>query len=551
MRGKTRLMIVSAIAPLALVATACGGGGGESPGTESSGGGTGGEISIRSCTPQNPLIPANTNEVCGGNVLDAVDAKLIHYNADTAAPELDIAQSIDTTDNQNFTVKLNPGYKFQDGTEVTAKSFVDAWNWAAYGPNGNLNAYFFTPFEGYTDVQCGTTAEGDSDCKNKPPKAKTMSGLKVVDDHTFTIKTSEKVSNLPVRLGYTVFAPLPDSFFKDPKAFAQKPIGAGPFKVDSISDTEMVLSKFADYSGKNKPNVDKVTFRIYNDDGSAGYNDVVANNLDITDLIPTDRMTGDLYKQELPDRNGIRDTGVIAVNSFSPIDPNWKDIRMREAVSMAIDRDLINKQIFNGTRPPLDGWVSPVVDGFKAGACGDNCKYNPDQAKKLYAEAGGYKNGPLTIAVNGDGGHKPWADAACNSIKNTLGLDCVTKVYPTFAALRTAIGKREVSGLFRSGWQMDYPSIENFLAPIYGTGAGSNDTGYSNKEFDAKLAEAAAASSSDEANQKYQEAEGILAKDFPTMPMWSYSNAFGWSDRVTDVKMTPFSTFDLSAVKVK
>ncbi|GAA3639715.1 ABC transporter substrate-binding protein [Microlunatus ginsengisoli] len=544
-------MIVSAIAPLALVASACGGGGGESPGTESSGGGTGGEISIRSCTPQNPLIPANTNEVCGGNVLDAVDAKLIHYNADTAAPELDIAQSIDTTDNQNFTVKLNPGYKFQDGTEVTAKSFVDAWNWAAYGPNGNLNAYFFTPFEGYTDVQCGTTAEGDSDCKNKPPKAKTMSGLKVVDDHTFTIKTSEKVSNLPVRLGYTVFAPLPDSFFKDPKAFAQKPIGAGPFKVDSISDTEMVLSKFADYSGKNKPNVDKVTFRIYNDDGSAGYNDVVANNLDITDLIPTDRMTGDLYKQELPDRNGIRDTGVIAVNSFSPIDPNWKDIRMREAVSMAIDRDLINKQIFNGTRPPLDGWVSPVVDGFKAGACGDNCKYNPDQAKKLYAEAGGYKNGPLTIAVNGDGGHKPWADAACNSIKNTLGLDCVTKVYPTFAALRTAIGKREVSGLFRSGWQMDYPSIENFLAPIYGTGAGSNDTGYSNKEFDAKLAEAAAASSSDEANQKYQEAEGILAKDFPTMPMWSYSNAFGWSDRVTDVKMTPFSTFDLSAVKVK
>ena len=72
MRGKTRLMIVSAIAPLALVAAACGGGGGESPGTESSGGATGGEITIRSCTPQNPLIPANTNEVCGGNFLDAV-----------------------------------------------------------------------------------------------------------------------------------------------------------------------------------------------------------------------------------------------------------------------------------------------------------------------------------------------------------------------------------------------------------------------------------------------------------------------------------------------
>ncbi len=90
-----------------------------------------------------------------------------------------------------------------------------------------------------------------------------MSGLKVVDDHTFTIKTTDKVSNLPVRLGYTAFAPLPDSFFSDPKAFGEKPIGAGPFKLDSKTDTEMVVSKFADYSGKYKPNVDKVTFRIY------------------------------------------------------------------------------------------------------------------------------------------------------------------------------------------------------------------------------------------------------------------------------------------------
>ena len=78
-----------------------------------------------------------------------------------------------------------------------------------------------------------------------------MTGLKVVDDTTFTIQTSEAVSNLPVRLGYSAFAPLPDSFFADPKAFEKKPIGAGPFKMDSISNTEFVLSKFADYSGAN------------------------------------------------------------------------------------------------------------------------------------------------------------------------------------------------------------------------------------------------------------------------------------------------------------
>jgi oligopeptide transport system substrate-binding protein len=551
MRRRTGGIALAALTAVTLVASACGGGGGSEPqpGT-SQAGGQGGEIAVRGCTPQNPLIPANTNETCGGNLLDAVIAKLVHYNADTAAPELDIAQSIDTKDNQNFTVKLKPGYKFHDGTEVKAKNFVDAWNWDASGTNGNLNSYFFEPIQGCDDVQCGTNSSGEADCEGKPAKAKEMSGLKVVDDHTFTIKTSEKVSNLPVRLGYTAFAPLPDSFFGDPKAFGEKPIGAGPFKVDTKSDTEIVLSKFADYSGQYKPTVDKVTYRIYND-VSAAYNDVVANNLDFTDEIPTDRLVDDLWKQELPERNGVRDSGTIATNDFSSIDDNWKDIRMRQAVSMAIDRDLINKQIFNGIRPPLDGWVSPVVDGFKAGACGDQCKFNPTEAKKLYEEAGGYKGGPLTITVNGDAGHKPWADAACNSIKNTLGLDCITKVTPDFKTLRDQVNKREIKGLFRDGWQMDYPSIENFLAPLYGTNASSNDIDYSNPKFDAKLKEAAAAPNLDEANKLYQEAEAILGKDFPTMPMWSYQQASGWSDRVTDVKVTPFGWIDLASVKVK
>jgi len=546
------MMALAAATSVSLVATACGGGG--SSGSQQTGGtGTGaggGEIAIHSCTPQNPLIPANTNEVCGGNLLDAITAKLVRYNPDTAAPELDIAQSIETKDNQNFTVKLKPGYKFHDGTEVLAKNFVDAWNWDAYGPNGNLNSYFFEPIQGFADLQCGVDAKGAADCSGKPAKAKTMSGLKVVDDHTFTIKTSGKVSNLPVRLGYTSFAPLPDSFFKDPKAFGEKPVGAGPFKLDSKSDTEMVISKFADYSGATKAQVDKVTFRIYQDDGAA-YNDVVANNLDFMEQIPSDRLTGDLYKSDLPDRTGQRDIGTIATNDFSSIDPNFKDVRMRKAISMAIDRDLINKQIFNGPRPPLTGWVAPAVDGFKAGACGDACKFDPTQAKKLYSEAGGYKNPPLTITVNGDSNHKPWADASCNSIKNTLGLACETKLVPDFKTLRDQVNKREIKGLFRAGWQMDYPSIEDFLAPLYGTKASSNDTDYSNPKFDAKLAEAAAASSPDQANKLYQEAEAILGSDFPTMPMWSYTAVFAWSDRVSDVKVTPFGTPDLTSIKVK
>jgi oligopeptide transport system substrate-binding protein len=220
MRGTTRTVtMVAGIASVALLAAACGGGS-DNPGTSSSasGGKTGGTVTVRGCNPQNPLIPSNTTETCGGNVLDAITAKLVHYNPETAAPENDIADKIESTDNQNFTITLKKGYKFHDGTEVKSKNFVDAWNYAAYGPNAQSSGYFMEPIEGYGDLQCAGK-DSEDPCKGYTPKAKAMTGLVVKDDYTFTVKTTEKVSNLPVRLGYSAFSPLPDSFFNDPKAF--------------------------------------------------------------------------------------------------------------------------------------------------------------------------------------------------------------------------------------------------------------------------------------------------------------------------------------------
>ena len=558
MRGHTRLVSVAALVAVGLLASACTGTPAPTAGGASSPAATGApaeatSISIRGCTPQNPLIGTNTTEVCGGNVLDAVTAKLVHYNSDTAAPELDIAESIETTDSITFTVKLKAGYKFHDGTDVKAKNFVDAWNWAAYGPNAQLNSYFFEPIEGYGDLQCGTApnAEGEEEvnCEAKPPAKDAMSGLAVVDDSTFTIKTSAPTSNLPVRLGYTAFIPQPDAFFADTsegkKTFADAVIGAGPYKLVSKTDTAMELEKFADYSGAYPGAVDKVTFRVYND-LNAAYNDTVANNLDLTDVIPSDMLVADQWKTDLDGRFGTRDTGVIQVLSFSPKDENFKNPDMRRAISMGFDRELITKQVFEGARTPATGWVSPVVDGYKAGQCPD-CTFNPTEAKKLYDAAGGYK-GTMPIGVNGDGGHQVWAEAFCNQLKNNLGMDCAVVATPDFATLRTSIRARELKGLYRGGWQMDYPSIENFLTPIYATGASSNDSDYSNPEFDKLLADAAAAPSNDEANALYQQAEAILGKDNPTIPLWYQQSQFGWSTKIAEVKMTPFSTFDLSSV---
>lgn len=268
MRRSLRVATLAAMATISLVASAC-----SSGGQSSSTGATGGEITVRGCTPQEALIPSNSTESCGHMVLSTVSSQLVHYNTDTAAPENDLAQSIETTDNQNFTIKLKQDRTFHDGTPVKAANFVNAWNYAAYAPNGMQAGHFFEPVDGYQDLQCGASA----DCAAEPAKTDKMSGLQLVDDYTFTVRTSTPVSNLPLRLGYTAFAPLPVSFFADPKAYGSKPIGAGPYKFVSQDASNIVVEKDPSYKGQWAGHSDKITYRIYQSTDAA-YADVIANN---------------------------------------------------------------------------------------------------------------------------------------------------------------------------------------------------------------------------------------------------------------------------------
>lgn len=111
-----------------------------------------GWVTVSACTPAGPLIPTNTNESCGSDILQPILAGLVTTDAKTGAIIEDVAESITTADNKTWTVKLQKGRKFHDGTEVLAKNFVDAWNWAAYDPNGQSNNDWFSVIVGYGDL---------------------------------------------------------------------------------------------------------------------------------------------------------------------------------------------------------------------------------------------------------------------------------------------------------------------------------------------------------------------------------------------------------------
>ncbi|WP_125617018.1 ABC transporter substrate-binding protein [Specibacter cremeus] len=132
-------------AVVALSLSACGGssGGGN---TNSTGNATK-VITANSTEPQNGLLPANTNEVGGGRVMDLLFSGLVSYDA-TGKTVNEMADSITTTDSQKYTIKLKSGQTFSNGEAITAASFVDAWNFGAAAKNAQLNSYFFQSIKG-------------------------------------------------------------------------------------------------------------------------------------------------------------------------------------------------------------------------------------------------------------------------------------------------------------------------------------------------------------------------------------------------------------------
>jgi oligopeptide transport system substrate-binding protein len=513
---------------LALALSACGGSSSKTP-AASSGGGI---ILDAGYEPQNPLLPANTNETGGGKVMKQLFQGLFSYDAKGGLVD-QVAKSIDTTDSTNFTVKLNPGWTFTNGEKITSKTFVDSWNYGALITNAQLNAFFFEPIDGYTAVH-------PVDEKSKPT-AKTMKGLKVVDDTTFTIKLSAPQAAFPLRLGYTAFFPLPTVAYKNIKAFGESPIGNGPYMLDGKweHNVQIKLKKNPTYKGADKAKNAGIQIKVYTDP-SASYTDLLANNVDVVDQIPDNAMAN--FKTDLGARAINQPAGIFQSFSFPLYQPEWKGEKarkIRQAISMAINRPQITAAIFQNTRTPATDFSSPVVAGYSKTICGESCTFNPTRAKALLAEAGGFK-GKLEIAYNADGGHKAWVDATCNSIKNAIGINCTGHSYPDFKSLRDPITKKTMTTAFRTGWQMDYPALQNFLTPIYAKGAGSNDGLYDNPKFDAQLKKADSAKSSADGIKLYQDAEKFLVNDLPAIPLWYSNITGGYSEKVKNVKFDIF-----------
>jgi oligopeptide transport system substrate-binding protein len=492
-------------------------------------------ISIAGTVPEGPLFPADVTESNREVILRAIFDGLVRVDQSGAVVN-EVAESITTEDAITFTVAIKPTAQFANGEPVTAASFVDAWNWGAYGPNVQKSAANYAPIKGYADVhpaEAGAT-----------PTAETLSGLQVVDDHTFTIELTEPNASFIGQLTDGVFVPLPEAFFADQDTYAVTPIGNGPYQLREAIDVSdgAYLEVNPNYTGTRVPQNNGLYIRFYTSLDTV-YQDVLANNLDLGSASGGGLLTAEA---DFGDRFISGPGGPTQTLAFPLWDEFWgseNGLKVRQAISHAIDRQAIIDTIFVGLGAPARDFTQQGLGGWSDSIPGvEVLDYDVAKAKALLAEAGGYPRDALNIYYNGDGAHKEWVEAVANQLRENLGINAVPAPTTTFAELLEKIRNHELDGPWRASNIPFNPGLDDMLATGYAAQPGSTTAaGYYSQDFQDRLAEGRRQTSLDAANEYFNKAQEILFRDLPVIPLWYTYQTTIHSTQVTGVTLGPIA----------
>jgi peptide/nickel transport system substrate-binding protein/oligopeptide transport system substrate-binding protein len=533
-------MTVAAVAAVGLTATAA-----ACTGDESDVGGEGGGDAIINMQigEVRSLVPGGSGESEGFRIIKNVYDGLVYYNRETGEPENLAAEEITSPDNQTWTIKIKEGLTFHNGEPVNADAFIRSWDRTAYAPNVLPLNYFFGTFEGWAEMNPDPLPEdqwADPEIPEFPEVATThLSGVTAVDDLTIEVKLTAPFIGFPTMLGYEAFYPIAEECLNDLEACEAKPIGNGPFMFEEPYDIENGGSAVAwkDYKGDKPAQIDGVKWTVYLA-GDDCWADFLTGDIDVCRPAAADYESA-MNDPELSERHIQQDDPSILMLSFPLYDPKYQDVNLRRAISMAIDREGVANVVGPERFYPLDSYVPASILGGGQHACGEYCTYDPEAAKTLLQEAGGWPEGEkLKIWVNDANDNLDIFQAIGNSIADSLGIEyeLVPMEWTEFLDDRE---NHRLDGPFRYGWSPDYNLNENYLEPVFGGGVDTNDHGYANAEYDAKIAEAGAAASLDEAVQIYAEAEAILAEDMPAVPVFGEKFNYFYTERLDNVYVHP------------
>ena len=540
--SRRNFLKVAGVGAAALGLAACGGSKSGSTATSgSTAGSTAGGVNTAGFTVQygpNPetLDPSLNSAVDGANTIITIFEPLLIINENNEVIGGQAESWEASEDGLTWTFTMRDGLKWSDGTDLTAKDFeytfkrmVNPDTAAPYAETclGMIDG--FDAAAGFPDADGNPTAEPNPDALN----------VKASDDgKTLTIVLSYPCSYFDKMAAFASMSPVQqatveangDAWCTSAETF----VSNGPYMITEWTPSErIVLSKNPYYVGgwdSSKIVSDTITLLLL-EDSSASYAAYNSGEAQLVKDVPTDEIPsltraedgGDFYLDE------IMGTYYISLNDQ---EEPFTDVRVRKALSLAIDRDYVANTIMQGIYTPATALVGPgIVDEngyFMDNANGgepyisDDYEANLEEAKSLLAEAG-YPDGEgfptITYSANDAGYHVPVAEyvqQAWGDLGITVNIDKVE--WSSFLPLRRA-GDYDVS---RNGWSMDYNDPSNMLE-LFTTNNGNNDGKYANPEFDQVIEDSRVADKTTHF-EKLHEAEDILMNDAACIPVAYYND---------------------------
>ena len=487
------------------------------------------------------IDPALNSAVDGANyILFAFDNLLKMDKDGKVVPGL--AEKYEVSDDQlTWTFHLRDGLKWSDGSALTAEDFVYSWQ-RLVDPNvaAPYAQTVLGMVEGYDDAIGRPDADGNTTVDPDPTKLK----VEAPDEKTLIVHMAKPTPYFDKLAAFVSLSPVkkdvveanPDGWSIDPKTY----ISTGPFKLTGWEPgSYLMFEKNENYWDADSIKLDGIKCLLMQDQNATFSAYESGDALMIKD-VPTQEIT------TLKDRSDFHIDPILGtyyLDLNTTLD-EFKDPKVREALSLALDRKYISETITSGTYTPASGFVSEGVTDWNGTAWQDNITDksayiniddhagNLAKAKELLKEAG-YENGvglpEMVYSTNDASYHKKIAEYL-QQAWGELGLKVQVNIveWKSFTPQRRS-GNYQIA---RDGWVMDYNDPSNILELAL-TGNGNNNAKYSNPEFDALMSKAATEKDPQTRFGYLHQAEDFIMKDTAMVPLLYYNDFYLQSDKIT------------------
>lgn len=497
------------------------------------------------------IDPALNSAIDGAIMINHMFEGLVKWvddgegNAVTAPGQAESWEKVVNDDGTvTYTFTLRDGIKWSDGQPVTAGDFEYSWKRLANPETAADYCYMIDMVQGYAAV-----ADGSADPDTL--------GVKAIDDKTLEITLSYDCPYFEEIMAFPATFPVRqdmvegnDEWTYDVSTY----VGNGPYKMAEWSHNAYILAeKNENYYDYENLGPDTIRFTLL-DDANAMLTAYNSGELDFIENFPTDEMANYLASGEITVADYL---GTYYV-CFNTEDEVFSDPLIREAFSLAIDRNYIVENVSQAGEVPATAYVpsgvndaaGPSGDDFRTvggeyySVAAEDYEANCEKARELLAEAG-YPNGEgfptVEYTYNTDDKHKAIAEALQNMWQEVLGVTVTLSNQDWNVFLESR--KQGDYQIARNGWIADYNDPCSFLDMWY-TDGGNNDAQYSNPEYDAQIDAAKATSNQEERMAAFHAAEDILIEqDSVLAPIYFYTQPYMLADDIQGMYYTPLGYF--------